>query len=574
MKGRASLIAVERGGRRWEAAIGDNDVARVQAILDVVDARLANPGPRPAIWPHVAKAVPALSAVLGLMVGQLAMAVAAVISLIQPSSPMLAGAGAAALAAAGLSLRTPNFVTGEIHTTGALLLALVGIALLIGARASKDDDIPARAKLALVALLSLTALSIAPLLMNGVDPVTLYQSALAFPSAAVFLFALAGTLARWPSRPARRAAIPAAALGLLGIATGSTLFLDKFGRDVFLGDAAPVTWTTIDAEPSQESALPVYATGVRVSPGGRSVLVTSGGGVERYETSFLLGRAGRPLARIRASEVVFVDDDRVLAVNIHDEDADVREVHVDAPDHTIWEQRVTGIVTPVLSYRAASRTWQLLGVDTNRGIVRASAVLGDSQVDTMRWAPPPDPTRWPQVIATSGSHALMVETRYPSIGNTSLWVLWSLMQGLRMESRLTRVDPAGHTELARTRFTAQCLAAIVPDERLICSVFDGTRTRFAAIDPATSNVTSMAWLPGMFAGAAISDDGWMSGWLGSEPVAVRPSTREGLRLSRSRYHPGQVVAHGSTMATLSYAESGSTLRLYRLAPDHLRASGR
>ena len=574
VKGHASLVAVERGGRRWEATIADAEIGRVQAILDVVDAQLADSGAAPAIWPHIMKALLAFAAIFGMMVGQLATVIAAILAFLQPAPPVLAGAGAAALAAAGLTLRTPDGVTSELYFPVALLLATIGVALLHRAYKSKADDVPARASLVLWVLGFFTALSVGALLMNGVDPVNLYQSAIAFPSAAVFLFALAGTLVLWPSRTARRASIPAAALGLFGAVAGSTMFLERFGRDLFLGDAAPVTWQTIDAQPWHESIIPFYATGVRVSPGGRSVLVISAGDASDHEPGFFVARAGSALARIRANEAVFVDDDRVLAVDIHDDDADLREIHVDAPDRALWERRVKGIGTPALSYRPATRRWQLLGVDSRGGIVRAMAPIGGEEVETTRWSPSPDPDRWPQAIAASGERALVVETRSPSFGDTRLWLVWSLMQGFRMESRVSRVDPAGHTELAKTQFMAQCLAALVPDESLMCSAFDGTRTRFAAFDAATSRVTAMTWMPGRFAGTAMSEDGWISGWLGSEPVAVRPTTREGLRLTRSRFQASQVVAHGSTLATLSYSERGSVLRLYRLQSDHLRAAGR
>ena len=66
----------------------------------------------------------------------------------------------------------------------------------------------------------------------------------------------------------------------------------------------------------------------------------------------------------------------------------------------------------------------------------------------------------------------------------------------------------------------------------------------------------------------------MSGWLGTEPVAVRPATREGLRLTRSRYQVSQLVAHGGTVAALSFSERGSMLLLARLHDDQLRAAGR
>ena len=137
VKGHASLVAVERAGRRWEATIADGDVGRVQAILDVVDAQLANPGAAPTLWPHIMKALLAFAAIFGLMVGQLATAIAAILAFLQPSSPVLAGAGAAALAAAGLSLRTPDVFTADLHFPVALFLAAVGIVLLYRAYGSR-----------------------------------------------------------------------------------------------------------------------------------------------------------------------------------------------------------------------------------------------------------------------------------------------------------------------------------------------------------------------------------------------------------------------------------------------------
>jgi hypothetical protein len=462
----------------------------------------------------------------------------------------------------------------DLSFPAALFLAAVGLILLYRAYGSRNEDVPARARLAVAGLIFFSVLSAGAVLMNGVDPVNLYQSSITFPSAAVFLFALAGTFALWPSRPVRRASFPVAFLGLIGVVTGSTLFLERFGRDLFLGDADPVTWQTIAAQPTHQSPIPFYATGVRLSPGGKSVLVTSAGDANDHEPGFFVGRSGGALVRIDANEAVFLDDDRLLAADLHDEDAEVREIHVDDPAHALWRRRIDGIGAPVLSYRASTRTWQLLGVDNRGGVVRATAVLGGDEVDTTRWAPSPDPTRWPQVIAASGNQALVVETTTPSFGDARVSLLWSLLQGFRMESRVSRVDAAGRTELARTRFTAQCLTAFVPADSLMCSAFDGSRTRFAALDAATSTVTSMTWVAGRFAGIAISEDGWMSGWLGTEPVAVRPSTREGLRLPRSRYQVSQVVAHGGTLAALSFSERGSMLLLYRLQAGQLRAGGR
>jgi hypothetical protein len=148
-----------------------------------------------------------------------------------------------------------------------------------------------------------------------------------------------------------------------------------------------------------------------------------------------------------------------------------------------------------------------------------------------------------------------------------------MLQGFRIESRLGRLDPSGYTELGRTRFTTQCHPTRSED-RLLCSAFDGTRTRFAALDPASSSITTTAWLHGRFTGDSLSQDGWLSGWLGSEPVTIRATTFEGVRAPRAPgHHVMQVVATGDIIATVSYTPSGSMVRLYRNGPRMLRAAG-
>jgi Zn-dependent protease with chaperone function len=574
VKGRATLVAVERGGRRWEASINDADVARVQRVLDVVDARLANPAVGAGPWPTIAKAVLAAAAILALLVGQLAASIAALIALVQPRYPVLAGAGAAALCAAALSFRASDTIPGDTQVPVALLLAAIGVGLLWAARANAEEDLPERARLALAVLGVCAALSTAGWLMSGIDPISLHQSAMTFPSAAVFLIALSAALFCWPSRWARRASVPAAIVALLSAATGSTLFLDEFGSDPFLGDAAPVAWTTIEGEPAREFPLPFHASAIRLSPSGRTVLVTSSDHADDYRPIFHVGRVGSRLSRMEADEIVFADDDRLIVLDAGEENADVREVHVDAPEEVLWQQRVEGMTSPVLSYRPSSRTWQLLGADMDGGIVRASGCVGKGHVETTRWAPSTDGTRWPQAIAASGSQALVVEARYPTFGDTTrMSMLLSMLQGFHFESRLSRVDPSGYTEFARTKFMAQCQATLSED-RLLCSVFDGTRTRFAALDPTSSSITAIAWLRGRFTGQYMSQDGWMSGWLGSEPVAIRAATLEGVRTRRAPGHVvTQVVATGGVIATISYGQNGSVLRFYRSGGGLLHAAG-
>ena len=565
IKGRASLVAVEKAGRRWETSIDDGDIARLQSTLDVVDERLGGPTVAAGLWPRIAKPVLSCAAIVALLLGQFAAAVMALIVVLQSGSPILAGAGAAAIAAAGLSFRSTEIFANEVHIPASLLLAVIGIALLWAAQSSAQEPLPARARLSLTLIAFCAGISTAAWLMNGIDPVNLHLSGLAFPGAAIFLVALAGTLFCWPSRWARPLSVPVALVGILSAATGSTLFLDTFGRDPFLGDAAPIAWRTVDDVPIQEFNLPFQPLSVRLSPAGRSVLLTSSSPADDYRQVFHVGRIGGTLSRLVADEVVFVNDDRVLVLDAGEEESEIREVSIDTPEHAVWQRRVSDIIAPELSYRPSAGSWQLVGVDTNGGIVRATGRAADEPVDMMRWSGSDDRSRWPHVVATAGPNAVVVETRYPMVGDTRMWMLLSLLQGLRSESHLGHIDPSGYHELGRTRFMTFC-HAVSSDDRMLCSVFDGTRSRFAALDPATSSITPLAWLHGRFAGESASQDGWMSGWLDTEPVAIHPGRREGIRAGiRSGNSVMQVLATGNIVGIVGYRHGGAVLHLYRHA---------
>ena len=564
VKGRASLIAVEKGGRRWETSIDDGDLARLQSTLDIVDTRLAGPAMAAGPWPRLARTVLAFAAIVALLLGQLGAAITALMGFVQSGSPIFAAAGAAAIAAAGLSFRSSVIPASEAQIPASLLLAGVGAGLLWAARASANEDLHPRARLSLTLLALCASISTATWLMNGIDPVNLHLSGVAFPAATVFLIALAAALFYWPARWARPASVVVGLIGAISAATGSTMFLDTFGRDPFLVDAAPIALRTIEDEPFQEIDLPFHVSSVRLSPGGRSVLVTSSSEADDYRPVFRVGRVGGTLSRLEADEAVFADDDRVLLHDAGEEDSDVREVGVDAPERTVWQQRVTGIAAPVLSYRAATRSWQLLGRDTSGGIIRASGRVGDEHVDTMHWAAASNGrSRWPQVVAASGTNAVVVETLYPVSGEARAWMIFSLLQGLRVESRLGRVDPSGYHELGRSRFMTVCHTEAHEDQ-MFCNAFDGTRTRFATLDPATSSITPLGWLRGRFAGESMSQDGWMSGWLDGEPVAIHPMRREGFRASIDSGPPlMQVFGGGNVVGVAGYRDGGSVLLLYR-----------
>jgi hypothetical protein len=149
-----------------------------------------------------------------------------------------------------------------------------------------------------------------------------------------------------------------------------------------------------------------------------------------------------------------------------------------------------------------------------------------------------------------------------------------LLPGGRAQSRFSRISGVTQDDVPITRFVTNCFSASLDTDGLLCSVFDGTRTRFATIDPETARVTPVAWMEGQFTGGVMSPAGWLSGWTRSQAVALRPITREAIRLTPARgtERVTYLTATDRTFTTLSYHQNGSTVRVYAVDDDTRRAS--
>ena len=446
----------------------------------------------------------------------------------------------------------------------ALLLGAAGVALLALAHTRRRDVVPRRAMAGIVALGILAVIATGVLAINGLDAVRLHLSAISVPSATVFLLAAGSALAYLRRRPARHAATPVVLLGLAVMAAGSPRFLDRFGRDPFLRQADSISWRTVDGNGLAEFSVLFYVSDVKLSPTGRAVIVSAFSyDNEEAAAEFHIGRPEARLTRVRAINLVFAGEDRALGVFEDAYESEVREVHVDTPELVNWRQPIPKIANPILTYQPASQRWKVVGDDGRRGVLRVDGAMGSGPVVETRWPSRPE-DRWPDAMSVSGDTALVVETVYTtSLLQQSGWPLSFLLPGWRFGSRISTIRDGARQAVTVTPFTVRCVDAPIDDDRLVCSAFDGSRTRLALIDPATAGVSPVTVLPGRFIGTAVSADGWVSGWLGSDAVAIRPSTREGLRVGR----PGtdrvsQLSVHNNMVATVSSAGQSTVIRLY------------
>ncbi len=567
--GPASLVAVELGGRRWAMDLESEDVARAQAVLDVVDGRLAEPPAPPRVRPALARAFALLAALLALPLGHLGAFLLAVIVSLRPSSSLLAGAGLGTLAAAAITIRDQGAAGSRAFL--ALILTVVGMLLLFVARATRYDPDRPRTWWPISLVIAATVLSLGAMLLDGTDAVSLHQSARALSAPLVFSIGVAGALL-WTRN---RAAMAGAALGAIaaaGVSVAATSwFLERFGHDPLLAPADAIRVRSLDLQTSGTIPLPFYASSVRVSPGARSMAVAAlddedDDSLQRGR-AFHVGRINGALQAIPANDLRFVDDDRVLALVTVPDGLELRELAVAPPGRMLWVVHVRPLIAPRLSLNRDDMSWRLIGWNLAREIVRIEGQVGDVASRETRWPIGAQSEDYRSAVAVSGDRATAVGSTYDR--TTVGFILPPMFSTLpfampHMRSTLRVVSTGGHAEVHPSRFGSYC----VPDpdfaRQLVCSVFDGTDTRVVTLS-ANGDATSVGIFPGTFMSRDVVGRDWVLGWAGDTPLALRLSTHEAFRIPRARGEwITDVGADGRTFATIGFGKGGSIVRLYSI----------
>jgi hypothetical protein len=538
--GATRLRAVERAGRQWEMTLVANDVARAQSVLDLFDGQLPDPVPQSSTvsWAVVRRVVMMIVASLALMAGQLAAGIVAFLAMMRPAPPLVAATGVAAIAASALMARDTALIVEMMGPWLPITLALAGCALLWLAWTARTETATQNASVFLIALGGLATLAVAEILLGGLNPVLVHQAARTVTAATIMPLALAGALTFFRSRVARISAVAVFVVGLVAAAAGSMAFLDRFGRDPLL--VASETFTRVDVvgQPVEEFTLPFYATDIRLSPGGVHVaaLGTDANG-DTDSMTFYVGRRGEALSPIVADDLVFLDDAHAVLIESRGNGIDVQELSLDPKPTITWRQHVPDIRSATLSIRPEDRRWRVIG-SARRDIVRAEGVIGGTNVETTQWPAPEATGPLPRVISASGSSALVVETHFDADLMASLtpwrWI-WLPAAGIPM-SQVWRVAGDSRIHLGASYVESRCFAGALADDRLVCTAFDGTRTRLTSVDPATGRIDPIGTLEGRFASYQRATTGWLTGWCDSGPIALRLATRELVAIPMDRYH--------------------------------------
>jgi Zn-dependent protease with chaperone function len=569
--GAARLVAVERTGRRWHMQLRADDVAAIQAALDSVDSRLALvQTPRFSSNPIRVAALLGLSLSAGL--GQLACAFVVMLTLAWQDSRLLAAAGVASLASALLVLREWMVQT---HSSGAWMCAMsaaTAVALFVVAHIRRRDETGPLAIKPLTALGAGSVLLVTFVALAGLDPIRLHQSVRATPGVVVLPLALACALMMDRRRLLRVAGLIPALLGVTLAGVGTLSFLDRAAHDPFLVAASTAAVRALDVAPAFELPVPFAYRDLRLSPSGRAVAVSQtderdDDSRDRAASIFQIGRPGDRLQSVDADDIVFVDDDRALALDLSSGVAEIREIAVTDPQAVTWRERVPGVTSGALSVARGGTQWQLLGWTRGRHIVRAVGRVGGNGASTTEWAAPPNSYGWATAIAAAGDDALYVDTSFDtgSFGDERVLAVLSSLASTASQSRLWHLAGGARVVAARSRLDVSCTVGAFADAGLVCAAFDGARTRVVTIDARTAHITPVSTLWGRFSRRGTAVSGWLTGWLDSTPLALHLATNEVLEIApRPREWIRAVSVTDGAIGTISSGGGASVIRIYRL----------
>ena len=551
------LTVSDPQGRRWTMRLAAADLARAQAALDVVDARLRPAPSGHGMWRTVGTLVALLCAVASAGTSQLATSAVAFVAALSFERPLVRAAGAAGVIAALIA-----FGSGEGGQFASIAF-LSAVLLLFIAHRDQLDTFSKRTFRIVAAYGVLALLTAAPVLMSVGSVLSIHQAAREWPSAAGFLVAFGAAFWTYSKRsrwPAMASLLAGAALATLG----ATQTLDIVLDDPFLAGTKTPAATLLAGQPSSEFALEFSPTELLLSPHARAIAVIEADENEKH--TIHIGRPGAALVAVDADTALFVDDELVLLAVENRGTTTVRLIDADEPATPLWEHPLKAANVTLAIDRAASR-WQALGHGFDKTLVLAAGSLDGGRVDERRWEYPQLPERshyWP--LAATGSRMLASSTSYETnLGRLGRWGFLFGLNAYRSETEFLTIEGGATSRLFSSTLQLDCNASTFIEDGPVCSAYDGTRSHLARLN-ADGSLTPLAMFPTM--GTFDVSRDWVTGWRRT-PFAFHLPTGALVTLRSQCCNDADyavmMAAAGDTLAVVSSQASskGSIVRLYR-----------
>jgi Zn-dependent protease with chaperone function len=569
------LVAVGPSARRWELSLPDGDVAKVQAVLDSIDGKLADPAPQPfsfALPGNVRRIVLLAVITLGLSLWQLGMALVAILAWAKPTVPMFVAAGLAALATAAFMIRdlSQNYISELWLPLAILSLFFFGLAW--SARQTPRDG--TRKYIAVLA--AVAALALAAVLAQGFDIFDLHRSARDLPSATVLMVALAGALFCSADRRERIGGLAAALVAGVMTSVASTPFLDRFGNDPFLVSSRPLRWIALNASPIVTLDVPSNTSRIVLSPSGQSVAVYNTNNDPDVSGEVHVGRVGATLRSMQAEDVVFVSDDQLLVLTSDTRTTAVHMETLGVSPQVVWRHEIGNLTEPTLSLSRVAKRWSLIGWDGEHTVLRIAGALDGSDIEEKQWPLGEDREGYVTALTSSGSDALVHEARYqPGLLSRKLPPQWTAAQMMlyvsaRSVSHVSTINEDGQRRSFDSRLDVACLPDVLPGGALACTAYDGSRTHIVTVAASSDRAVGVGFVDGHFVTDRSGVEGWLTGWIMGRPVAIHLPTAAVFHTPPAMRTLRLIPVAGDRLAVLTFATQAFKAAVY--AP--LTAAGR
>jgi hypothetical protein len=234
-----------------------------------------------------------------------------------------------------------------------------------------------------------------------------------------------------------------------------------------------------------------------------------------------------------------------------------------------WEHRIDDVLAPRLAYRRGSGRWLVTGTSGEDRIVAVEGIIDGSDPQRREWNLD-DQHGVADAWAIQGDTVLFAHRSLdfefgPMPG--SAWSLTMMAMLDQIGTRVTKITPAGPTEIAASQLDTTCSDRALEGDGLICTTFDGARTQLFTLTPGDATPQSIGSIAGHFISYRPARDGWLSGWVyagmlsGPTQLAVDLVSRRAITLPGD-FRADEITVAGRTAATLHHDAASTRVRLY------------
>ena len=275
------------------------------------------------------------------------------------------------------------------------------------------------------------------------------------------------------------------------------------------------------------------------------------------------------LIPINADDVGFVSDEQMLVVRSMPSGTTLQAERLNAGRDILWARAIDNLSEPALSIDRATGRWSLLGWDDDDSLMRVQGALGTTDVDEMHWPISQDHDGYVAALTSLGPDALVLKTRYDRGGlrKAMPWSIAYMLLPISSVSVFVTANKLGEETTRESKLDVDCAVDVMADGALACTAYDGSRTRIVKISPTSGHAEAVTSVDGHFRTDQHSVRGWLTGWIGARPVAIRLATGDAFHPSRTAGTVRLVPIAHDRIASLEMTGDHQTVRVYRLPPD-------